>query len=101
MAKKCMIARESVRIKLSGLAAVKRQKLRAIITAPDTDYDTKMATVKKLNQCSRDESAVRVRTRCAVCSRPRAVYRKFGLCRICLRNFAMRGDVPGLVKASW
>ena len=45
--------------------------------------------------------AVRAYTRCQRCGRPRAVYRKFGLCRICFRNLALRGEVPGVVKASW
>jgi len=57
--------------------------------------------VKTLSECPRDESQVRVRSRCQMCGRPRAVYKKFGLCRIHLREAAMRGDVPGLKKASW
>lgn len=44
---------------------------------------------------------VRVYTRCSICGRPRAYYRKFGVCRLCLRNMAMRGEVPGLKKSSW
>jgi len=44
---------------------------------------------------------VRVYTRCSICGRPRAFYRKFGVCRLCLRNMAMRGEIPGLKKSSW
>jgi len=63
--------------------------------------EEKMIAVDKLSKSPRDESAVRIRSRCQICGRPRAVYKKFGLCRIHLREAAMRGDVPGLVKASW
>ncbi len=101
MAKLCMIARETKRIRLANKARVKRADLRTTIKNPYVAYEEKMAAVAKLSQSPRDESAVRVRTRCQLCGRPRAVYRKFGLCRIHLREAAMRGDVPGLVKASW
>jgi small subunit ribosomal protein S14 len=86
MAKTCMIAREDKRRRLVQNARVRRKNLREVI---------------KVNKSPRDESEIRMRTRCNICGRPRAVYRKFGLCRIHLREAAMRGDVPGLVKASW
>lgn len=101
MAKQCMIARENKRRKLSQNARVKREKLREIIKNPKTGFEEKMAAVTKLNKSPRNESTARVRSRCQVCGRPRAVYKKFGLCRIHLREAAMRGDVPGLLKASW
>ena len=101
MAKLCMMARESKRIRLVAKARAKRADLRAAIKSPYVAYEEKMEAVAKLNRSPRDESAVRIRTRCQLCGRPRAVYRKFGLCRIHLREAAMRGDVPGLVKASW
>lgn len=101
MAKLSMIARENKRKRLVQNARVRRTKLREIIKNPKTDFEDKMAAVVKLNKSPRDESEIRIRTRCQVCGRPRAVYRKFGLCRIHLREAAMRGDVPGLVKASW
>ena len=101
MAKTSMIAREAKRIKMSQKAMVKRNQLRDTIKNVNTSFEDKMAAVKTLNECPRDESQVRVRSRCQMCGRPRAVYKKFGLCRIHLREAAMRGDVPGLKKASW
>ncbi len=101
MAKTCMIAREDKRRRLVQNARVRRANLREIIKNPKVGFEEKMAAVVKLNKSPRDESAVRMRTRCQICGRPRAVYRKFGLCRIHLREAAMHGDVPGLVKASW
>lgn len=101
MAKTCMIAREDKRRRLVQNARVRRQKLREVIKNPETSFDEKMIAVVKLNKSPRNESAIRIRNRCQICGRPRAVYRKFGLCRIHLREAAMRGDVPGLVKASW
>ena len=96
-----MVVKGNKRIKMAERALSKREQLKAIIKDPKVGYDERLAAVIKLNKSPRDESAVRVRTRCQICGRPRAVYRKFGLCRIHLREAAVRGDVPGLVKASW
>jgi small subunit ribosomal protein S14 len=101
MAKTCMLARETRRHKLVQKARVKRNELRKIIKGPNASFEEKMSAIIKLNESPRDESAIRIRSRCQICGRPRAVYKKFGLCRIHLREAAMRGDVPGLVKASW
>lgn len=96
-----MIAREAKRRRLVQKARVRREGLRKIVKNPNASFEEKMAAVVKLNQSPRDESSVRMRSRCQVCGRSRAVYKKFGLCRIHLREAALRGDVPGLVKASW
>lgn len=96
-----MVARETKRRKLVQRAWNKRSELRDTIRNPNTSFEDKMAAVVKLNKSVRDESPIRIRSRCQICGRPRAVYKKFGLCRIHLREAAMRGDVPGLVKASW
>lgn len=101
MAKKSMIAREVKRVKLSSKSRTLRQTQKTVINDLHASYEDKMVAVGRLNKRKRDESAVRIKTRCRVCGRPRAVYRKFGLCRIHLREAAMRGDVPGLSKASW
>lgn len=101
MAKKSMIARELKRVYLSAKAKAKRSKLRSVISDADVAFDEKMKAVESLNKCQRDESPCRTQRRCQSCGRPRAVYRKFRLCRICLREAAMRGDVPGLSKSSW
>lgn len=101
MAKQSMIAREVVRQKKSQRARKVRNELKEIISSVIATYDEKLEAIKKLDKRSRDESPGRCQRRCRQCGRPRAVYRKFGLCRIHLREAAMRGDVPGLVKASW
>jgi small subunit ribosomal protein S14 len=96
-----MIGREVVREKRSKRGQKMRQGLRDVIKSVKASYEQKLEAVEKLNKRKRDESPSRGQRRCKQCGRPRAVYRKFRLCRICLREAAMRGDVPGLVKASW
>jgi small subunit ribosomal protein S14 len=101
MAKKSMIAREKRRVEMSNSARIKRKELSAIVSNPSSSYEEKMAAVVSLNKKPRDQSACRVKNRCKSCGRPRSVYRRFALCRICLRQAVMRGDVPGVSKASW
>jgi len=101
MAKKSMIARESKRTKMVAKFAGKRAELKAIMTSQTATDEEKWDAQMKFQQLPRDASPVRQRRRCQVPGRPHGVYRKFGLCRNKLREAAMRGDVPGLVKASW
>ena len=101
MAKKSMIARENKRIKAVGQFAAKRKLLKEIIRDPKTSAEEKGAAQLKLQKLPRDSSAVRLRNRCNLTGRPHGYYRKFGLGRNKLREATMRGDVPGLVKASW
>jgi small subunit ribosomal protein S14 len=101
MAKRAMVQREIKRSKLVARYASKRAELKALISDPETPFDEKMAAVDKLQKLPRDSAAVRQHNRCRVTGRPHGFYRKFGLSRIKLREAAMRGDVPGLVKASW
>jgi len=101
MAKVSMINREKRRAKLVKKYAGKRTELKAIIANPDVGYEEKEAAMFALQKLPRDSSPVRKRNRCAVSGRPRGFYRKFGLGRNKLREAAMRGDVPGLRKASW
>lgn len=101
MAKTSMIERESKRTKLVAKYAVKRAELKAIINSPDTSDEDRWDAIVKLQKLPRDASPTRQQRRCRITGRPHAVYRKFGLCRNKLREAAMRGDVPGLVKASW
>ena len=68
---------------------------------PENSYEEKMAAFEKLQKLPRNASPSRVTRRCSLTGRPHAVYRKFGLSRIKLREAAMRGDIPGLVKSSW
>lgn len=101
MAKKSMLAREKKRAKTVVRYAAKRTELKRIISSPASSPEQVDAAVIKLQKQPRDASPSRQQKRCRVSGRPHAVYRKFGLCRNKLREAAMRGDVPGLVKASW
>ena len=101
MAKRSMVQREVKRSKLVARYAEKRATLKAVIANPETPFDEKMAAVDKLQKLPRDSSPVRQHNRCRITGRPHGYFRKFGLSRIKLREAAMRGDVPGLVKASW
>ena len=101
MAKTSMINREVKRTKLAKKYAAKRESLKKIIVNPDAGYEEKMEASIKLQKLPRDSSESRQTTRCVLTGRPRAVYRKFGLGRNKLREATMRGDVPGLRKASW
>ena len=101
MAKKSMIAREHKRAKMAARFADKRKALKAIIRSGSATDEEIWDAQQKLQKLPRDASPSRSQRRCQLTGRPHAVYRKFGLCRNKLREAAMRGDVPGLVKASW
>lgn len=101
MAKKSMIAREAKRTKLASRHAAKRAELKTLIVSPNASDEEVWDAQLKLQKLPRDSSLSRQRRRCRITGRPHGVYRKFGLCRNKLREAAMRGDVPGLVKASW
>ena len=101
MAKKSMVNRDVKRAKLIQKYAAKRAELKAIVLSATASYDEKMEAQSSLQRLPRDASPVRLTTRCALTGRPRAVYAKFGLGRNKLREATMRGDVPGLRKASW
>lgn len=101
MAKNSVIQRELKRSKLVARYAEKRIALKLIIKSTETSFEEKMAAVDSLQKLPRDSSAVRQRNRCRITGRPHGVYRKFGLCRNKIREAAMRGDIPGLVMASW
>jgi small subunit ribosomal protein S14 len=101
MAKKSMIARENKRNKLVQQYALKRKSLKEIIRAPNSSFEEKEVAHFKLQKLPRDSSVARLRNRCKLTGRPHGYYRKFGLSRNKLREATMRGDVPGLGKASW
>ncbi|MEJ2618780.1 MAG: 30S ribosomal protein S14 [Candidatus Thiodiazotropha sp.] len=101
MAKKSMIARETKRARTVSRFAAKRAALKAVIKNSNSSFEEIEQAVAKLQKLPRDASPSRRQNRCQVTGRPHGVYRKFGLCRNKLREAAMRGDVPGLVKASW
>ncbi|NLQ18674.1 30S ribosomal protein S14 [Marinomonas sp. M1K-6] len=101
MAKVSMIQREAKRTKLVAKYAEKRAALKTIISDVNASDDEKWDATLKLQALPRDSSSSRQRNRCQITGRPHGVYRRFGLSRIKLREAAMRGDVPGLKKASW
>jgi small subunit ribosomal protein S14 len=101
MAKKSMIARENKRAKTVARYAKKRAELKATLQSVTASDEEKWDAQVALQKLPRDASPIRGQRRCQITGRPHGVYRKFGLCRNKLREAAMRGDVPGLVKASW
>jgi len=101
MAKTSMIMREKKRAKLVAKYAAKRAALKAIWSDTNASDDEKWEAQIALQKLPRDASPVRQQRRCQITGRPHGVYRKFGLSRNKLREAAMRGDVPGLVTASW
>lgn len=101
MAKLSMIAREKKRAKTVAKYATKRAFLKSVISSPKSSDEERWDALVSLQKLPRDASPVRMQTRCRLTGRPHAVYKKFGLSRIKLREHAMKGDVPGLVKASW
>ncbi len=101
MAKLAVINRNEKRKKLVAKYAKKREALVAIIEDPKASDETRYEARLKIQALPRNANPTRIRNRCALTGRPRGVYRKFGLGRNKLREFAMRGEVPGIVKASW
>tara|TARA_B100000902_G_C26738375_1_gene634875 strand:+ start:76 stop:381 length:306 start_codon:yes stop_codon:yes gene_type:complete len=101
MAKRSMVEREKRRIKLSKRMSAKRESLRNIMKSQEASMEEKLVASERLQKMPRDSSASRITNRCAITGRPKGFYRKFGLGRIKVREAAMRGDIPGLVKASW
>lgn len=101
MAKLALKNREAKRARLVEKYAKKRAELKAIINDAKLSDEERMQARLRLQSLPRNSSPVRQRNRCALTGRPRGVFRKFGLCRNKLRDIAMRGEVPGMIKASW
>lgn len=101
MAKKSMVNRDRKRARIAERYQAKRDALKAVIKSSSSSHEEIDAAVLKLQKMPRDASPTRQTRRCRVSGRPHAVYRKFGLSRNKLREAVMRGDVPGVVKASW
>lgn len=102
MAKKSMIQRNLRRIKLCDQYKKRREELKAVIGNKDLPLGERFAAQNKLiKKLPRNSSKVRIRNRCALTGRPRGVYRKFGLCRIALRDLCAFGEIPGVTKSSW
>jgi len=101
MAKKSMVERQRRRERTVQRYAAKRAQLRKIVSDSKATEDEKEAARLKLQGLPRDASPVRLRNRCSITGRPQGYYRKFGLARNKLREATMRGEIPGLSKASW
>ncbi|WP_035382804.1 30S ribosomal protein S14 [Ferriphaselus sp. R-1] len=101
MAKLSVINREQKRRETVKKFAAKRAALLAIIDDVKASDEERAAARLKFQALPRDASPVRLRNRCALTGRPRGTFRKFGLGRIKVREYAMRGEIPGVVKASW
>ena len=101
MAKKSMLMRQRHRETAVKRYAAKRAELKELIRNPKTSDDDKVEAQNKLQKLPRDTNPIRLRNRCALTGRPHGFYRKFGLGRTKLRETTMRGEIPGLRKASW
>jgi small subunit ribosomal protein S14 len=101
MAKKSMLMRQRHREAAVKRYAAKRAELKELIRDPKISEDDKLEAQKKLQKLPRDANPIRLRNRCALTGRPHGFYRKFGLSRTKLRETTMRGEIPGVRKASW
>jgi small subunit ribosomal protein S14 len=101
MAKLALINRDVKRVALVKKYAKRREALIAIIENSRVSDEERLAARLKLQQLPRNANPTRLRNRCAITGRPRGYFRKFGLGRNKLREYAMRGEIPGIVKASW
>ena len=101
MAKMSMINREGKRLRIVKKYAAKRTELKQMLVSPATTEELRQLARRRLQSLPRDASPCRIRQRCRITGRPHGYYRKFGLGRNKLREAAMQGFIPGLVKASW
>ena len=101
MAKKSKIVREHKLIKKVQKYAAIRAELKGIIKNPEVSNEDKKAAVAKLDRLPRSSSRIRIRTRCFKTGRPRGVIRRFNLSRMAFREMALKGEIPGITKASW
>ena len=101
MAKKSSIEKEKKRARLVALKFEKREELKKIIRSLETDEETKLEAINKLNKMPRNSSKIRRRNRCQFTGRARGYLRKFQSSRLCFREMASAGLIPGITKASW
>ncbi|WBF65524.1 MAG: 30S ribosomal protein S14 [Candidatus Kinetoplastibacterium crithidii] len=101
MAKLSLINRDVKRIRLAAKFAVKRAELKSLIQDNSKSEEERYQARLKLQQLPRNANPTRQRNRCLITGRPRGVFRQFGLARHKLREMAMRGEIPGMTKASW
>lgn len=101
MARQSIVNREQKRRKTVKKFAARRNELMTILKSSSISEEEKAQAREKLQKLPRDSSPVRLRNRCALTGRPRGVFKKFGLARGKLREIALRGEIPGVIKASW
>ena len=101
MAKKSKVVRENHLMKKVEKYYTLRKELRSLIKNPKTPEDEKMKAIEKLQKLPRSSNSIRLTNRCAVSGRPKGYMRKFGLSRITFRELALKGELPGVTKASW
>lgn len=101
MARKSLIEREKKRAKLVALKYSKRQELKKVIRSLTASDEEKKEALVKMDKLPKNSSPIRIRNRCGLTGRPRGYYRKFKVSRLCFRELALEGLIPGIVKASW
>jgi len=101
MAKKSMIARDAKRTKLNNRFQARREELKTVVSSHDSEYEEKWDAMIALQKLPRDSGKTRQRNRCALTGRPHGYYRKYGLSRNKLREIILKGQAPGVTKASW
>jgi small subunit ribosomal protein S14 len=101
MARQSIVNREQKRRKTVQKFAARRSELMTVLKSSSASEEEKAQAREKLQKLPRDSSPVRLRNRCALTGRPRGVFKKFGLARGKLREIALRGEIPGVIKASW
>ena len=101
MAKKSAVERNEKRMRMTQNQAKKRKELKKKALDEKLSDEERMAARFKLQKLARNGAACRIKTRCSVTGRPRGVYKKFGISRIAFREMALKGELPGVIKASW
>ena len=101
MAKKSKIVREQKLIKLVKKYSNLRSELKDVIKNPNSSFEDKEAAVARLDSLPKSSSSIRIRNRCFKTGRPRGVIRRFKLSRLSFREMALKGEIPGVTKASW
>lgn len=101
MAKKAMVEKQKRRERIVKRYRERRLELKKKILDPNFDHEAKLEAIDKLNKMPKNSSGVRLRNRCQITGRPRGYLGKFKLSRICFREMANTGLIPGVVKASW
>ncbi|MCH9617807.1 MAG: 30S ribosomal protein S14 [Chlamydiia bacterium] len=101
MARKALVEKEKRRVKMVANSAVKRAELKKIIKDFNTSDEDRVQAMDTLNKMKKNTSKVRLHNRCQLTGRPKGYMRKFGVSRLCFREMALAGLIPGITKSSW